>query len=256
MPGHRILLVEDEAVVREIARTSLQSLGGHEVLAVSSGDEAMARATGFRPELLVLDVNMPGLDGPATLKALRALPGLGDVPALFLTARTLAREVAQLRSLGAVDVIAKPFRPRELCDRVAQVLAGGTQHSDAQDARPVALLVEDEAGIAYLIRFILEQQGWRVLSAPDGESGLQAIEQGEVAAVVLLDIMLPGIDGLALLEKLRALPRWKDVPVMMLTGRGDEASVSRALAAGADDYLGKPFEPADLVARIRKLAAR
>jgi DNA-binding response OmpR family regulator len=62
------------------------------------------------------------------------------------------------------------------------------------------------------------------------------------------------VDGLTLLERLRGLPRWQGVPVMMLTGQGDEASVSRALVAGADEYLGKPFDPADLVARLKKMA--
>ena len=117
MSSRRILLVEDDEGLRQIASLSLSKIGRHEVLAVDSGAAALAQAEGFAPELLVLDVNMPDMDGPETLQALRRLPSLAAVPALFLTARTLAREVAMLRGLGAVDVIAKPFEPRELCAR-------------------------------------------------------------------------------------------------------------------------------------------
>jgi DNA-binding response OmpR family regulator len=95
-----------------------------------------------------------------------------------------------------------------------------------------------------------------VLEADSGPGALAAIHRGEVADAVLLDIMLPGIDGLELLDVLRASPRWKSVPVMMLTARGDEAAVKRALASGANDYLGKPFDPAELVSRLERLMHR
>jgi CheY-like chemotaxis protein len=119
MPGRRILIVEDEDTIRQVAMLSLRKLAGHEVLAVESGAQALAQAEAFAPELMMLDVNMPDMDGPATLLALRQRPALAKVPALFLTASTQARAIAYLRSLGAVDVIAKPFQPRDLCDRVA-----------------------------------------------------------------------------------------------------------------------------------------
>lgn len=254
MSTRRILLVEDDEALRQIASLSLSKIGRHEVLAVESGAAALAQAEAFAPELLVLDVNMPDMDGPETLQALRKLPSLAAVPALFLTARTLAREVAMLRGLGAVDVIAKPFEPRELCARVDRVFAppAATQ-APVADGRPSVLVVEDDAGIGYLIRYILEQKGWRVLAATDGNEAARAIAEGEVTDAVLMDVMLPDVDGLALLEGLRGLPRWKGVPVMMLTSRGDEASVSRALAAGANDYLGKPFDPAELVSRLQAM---
>lgn len=256
MSTRRILLVEDDEGLRQIAALSLSKIGRHEVLAVESGAAALAQAETFAPELLVLDVNMPDMDGPQTLQALRKLPSLAAVPALFLTARTLAREVAMLRGLGAVDVIAKPFEPRELCARVAQVFAPApAAAAPVADDRPSVLVVEDDAGIGYLIRYILEQKGWRVLAATDGNAAARAIAKGEVTDAVLMDVMLPDVDGLTLLEGLRQLPRWQGVPVMMLTSKGDEASVSRALAAGANDYLGKPFDPAELVSRLQRLRA-
>ncbi|NNU42382.1 response regulator [Ramlibacter montanisoli] len=141
MSTRRILLVEDDEGLRQIASLSLSKIGRHEVLAVDSGAAALSQAEAFAPELLVLDVNMPDMDGPETLQALRKLPSLAAVPAIFLTARTLAREVAMLRGLGAVDVIAKPFEPRGLCARVAQVFAPApAPTAPVADGRPSVLV--------------------------------------------------------------------------------------------------------------------
>jgi two-component system OmpR family response regulator len=256
----RILLVEDDESLRLIAQLSLETLGGHEVHAFASGEEAVLAAAAFAPDLLVLDVSMPGMDGPQTLHALREQPALASVPAVFLTANTQAAQVDSYRKLGALDVIAKPFDPQFLCDRVSAVLMGPDTVPAAlpqvADAQPVALVIEDDGGIRYLLRFILEQEGWRVLEAIDGPDGERAIATGELADAVLMDIMLPGVDGLELLTRLRALRRWEGVPVMMLTAKGDEPTVRRALAAGANDYLGKPFDPADLLLRLRRLPLR
>jgi len=253
MTGRRILLVEDDDSVRTIAVMALEELGAHQVLAFASGEDAVERGIPFQPELLMLDVSLPGMDGPATLEALRKDPDMRMVPAVFLTAHTHARQIADLRKRGARDVIAKPFDPMHLCDRITAVLAQPDTIPAPLEPPPVALLVEDDPGIRYLICFILQQQGWVVVEAFDGRQGLAAIVKGTVTDAVLLDIMLPHVDGLQLLEVLRSREKWKDVPVMMLTAKGDERSVSRALAAGANDYLAKPFDPAEFVQRLARL---
>lgn len=114
----RILLVEDDDSIRQIATMSLQMIGGHEVLAVGSGAEALAQAEAFGPQLLLLDVSMPGMDGLQTLEGLRKSAALASTPAVFLTARTQPKEVERLKSLGALEVIAKPFDPLDLCERI------------------------------------------------------------------------------------------------------------------------------------------
>lgn len=254
MTARRIVVVEDDDGVRQIIEMSLQGLGGYEVKAFASGAAAVAGAASFEPDLLMLDVSMPDMDGPATLAALREQAALKAVPAVFLTALTQAREVQHYRSLGVIDVLAKPFDPQQLCERIAAVFASTA--APVTDAARVALVVEDDPGVRYLLGFILGQNGYRVIEAEDGEQGWQALQHGELADVVLLDIMLPHRDGLQLLERMRALPRWNAVPAVMLTAQGDEKAVSRALALGADDYLGKPFDPNELVMRLQRLPAR
>lgn len=117
----RILYVEDDQDIRAVALLALQTLGGFEVEACEDGQQALARAEGFAPQLIVLDVMMPGLDGPATLQRLRALASLRDVPAVFMTAKVQPSEVAALREAGAADVIAKPFDPMTLADTLRTI---------------------------------------------------------------------------------------------------------------------------------------
>lgn len=116
----RILYVEDEQDIQTVARLALEALGGFTVAVSSSGQEALSKAPEFKPQLILLDVMMPVMDGPTTLKNLRALPQFASTPVIFMTARVQPSEVAYYRELGAADVIPKPFDPMTL---PAQVLA-------------------------------------------------------------------------------------------------------------------------------------
>lgn len=117
----KILYIEDEADIQAVARLALEALGGFVVQTCSSGRDGVARASAFAPDLILLDVMMPDMDGPATLLALRQVPGLAQVPVVFMTAKVQPQEVAHYRALGAVDVIAKPFDPMALATQVRQI---------------------------------------------------------------------------------------------------------------------------------------
>ncbi|HWM95251.1 MAG TPA: response regulator [Thermoanaerobaculia bacterium] len=110
----RVLFVEDDPDIQIVARMALEAVGGFTVLGCSSGAEALERVAAFAPDLILLDVMMPGMDGTATLEALRRRPETAEVPVVFMTAKVQAQEVSRYRELGAVDVIAKPFDPMTL----------------------------------------------------------------------------------------------------------------------------------------------
>jgi len=116
----KILYVEDEPDIQAVAKIALEAVGGFELKTCSSGDEAIAAAVAFGPDLLLLDVMMPGMDGPTTLAELRKLPGLENTPIIFMTAKVQPQEVEHFKSLGAVEVIAKPFDPMGLADQVRE----------------------------------------------------------------------------------------------------------------------------------------
>jgi two-component system alkaline phosphatase synthesis response regulator PhoP len=117
----------------------------------------------------------------------------------------------------------------------------------------VALVVEDDDQIAYLLRFILEREGFRVELASDGRAAVALIESIAPPSLVMLDVMLPHVDGYQLLGMIRARADWQAVPVLMLTAKSQEKDIVRALDSGASDYLVKPFKPDELRARIKRM---
>lgn len=121
--------------------------------------------------------------------------------------------------------------------------------------KPVILVVEDEAALVALIRYNLEAEGFEVLSACDGEEGLLILEERSVD-LVLLDWMLPLLSGIEVCRQIRRKPATRNLPVIMLTARGEEGDRVRGLNAGADDYLPKPFSYQELIARIHAVLRR
>ena len=122
-------------------------------------------------------------------------------------------------------------------------------------ARESILIIEDDEDIQELVRYNLAREGYRLKSVVSGEEGLRAAK-AEVPDVILLDLMLPGIDGLELCRMLKADPKVRHIPIVMLTAKGEEADVVAGLELGADDYVTKPFSVKVLVARLRTLLRR
>lgn len=114
----------------------------------------------------------------------------------------------------------------------------------------VILVVDDEEPIQELLKFNLEKEGYQVLIAGDGPEALEVLEKKQPDLVVL-DIMLPGMSGLEVCSEIRRIPKFADLPVIMLTARGEEIDKVLGLEIGADDYITKPFSPRELIARIR-----
>jgi len=118
----KVLVIDDEPDIRRIARLGLTKVGKMDVVEASNGTEGLARAKAERPDAILLDVMMPGLDGPSTLARLREDPDTAAVPVVFLTAKAIAAEVDRLRSLGAAGVLTKPFDPMTLARELRAAL--------------------------------------------------------------------------------------------------------------------------------------
>lgn len=124
MKLQKIMMVEDEPDIQSIAKLALENIGGFTVEICSSGQEALDNVCKYNPQLILLDVMMPGMDGPTTLKALRQIPEIENTPIIFMTAKVQPQEVANYKALGAVDVIPKPFDPMALSDAIKEIWEG------------------------------------------------------------------------------------------------------------------------------------
>lgn len=120
---NKILYVEDEPDIQAVASIALSDVGGFTLEICSSGKSALEKAVAFKPDLLLLDVMMPEMDGPATLEALRRLPETAQTPAIFMTAKVQTHEVEHFKSLGAIQVVAKPFDPMTLAQTLRDIWA-------------------------------------------------------------------------------------------------------------------------------------
>ena len=117
----RILYVEDEPDIQAVAKLALEQVGRFTLEVCSSGQEALDKAEKFSPQLMLLDVMMPEMDGPTTLKKLRGIAGLEDIPVIFMTARVQPHELQEYMEMGAIDVVAKPFDPMMLSYQIREI---------------------------------------------------------------------------------------------------------------------------------------
>jgi two-component system phosphate regulon response regulator PhoB len=133
--------------------------------------------------------------------------------------------------------------------------AGKTSVNRTSANKAVILIIEDDPEIQEMLALAFSGEGWKLVEAATGEEGIALLEK-HGADCIILDIMLPGIDGLRTLKKIRAESRWKNVPVILATAKGEEPDIVTGLELGADDYVVKPYSPRVLIARIRAVLRR
>ena len=122
-------------------------------------------------------------------------------------------------------------------------------------AREKIVVIEDEADILEVIQYNLKREGYQVLTSRDGEEGLGQVRE-QAPALVLLDLMLPGLDGIEVCKQLKQNPVTRAIPIIMVTAKGEESDIVLGLGVGADDYVAKPFSPKELVARVKAVLRR
>jgi CheY-like chemotaxis protein len=240
--GDCVLVVDDDPTARELIADQLKA-EGFSVATAASGLEGLKLAKDLRPIAITLDVMMPDLDGWSVLAALRQDPELAEIPVIMVTILDEQRRAA---SLGAAGYLTKPI-DRERLHRLV-----GRFRAPARATR--VLLVEDDADQRERVRAWLEGQQWIVQEAANGREALARL-QAEKPDVILLDLMMPEMDGFAVVAALQKEPRWRDVPVIVITARDLDAKDRERLNSGVQSVLVKEtFRPVELVERIRRLA--
>jgi adenylate cyclase len=237
----RVLVIDDDATARELIADHLKA-EGFSVVTAAGGVEGLKLAKEWRPTAITLDVMMPDLDGWSVLAALRQDPELADIPVIMIT---IVDEHRRGIALGAAGYLTKPIDRERLHRLVSRFRA------------PVpptrVLLVEDDAVQRERMRGWLEGPQWTVREAENGRQALKRIQETK-PDVILLDLMMPEMDGFAVVAALQKEAGWRDIPVIVITSLDLDAKDRARLNSGVQSVLVKErFQPADLVERIRRL---
>lgn len=261
-----VLLVDDDPDIVELLTATLADQQWN---LVSVGRLADVPAVLARAEvgLVLLDLVLPDGDGRELLRQLRQDRRTATLPVFVLSARLGESTRAECLRLGATSSFEKPFDVFALRTAVQSAIQGasGGPPAPVAAAPPAAtaspggprrvLLAEDDELIAAVVRHRLEREGFEVVHFVDGALALESTADGAAAlpVLVILDLKLPGMDGYEVLERMRALPGYAALPILILTSLDSEANLVRAFDLGATDYVVKPFSPAELVARVKRL---
>jgi CheY-like chemotaxis protein len=217
-----VLVIDDSATARDALQEILTHKGFH-VRTAGTGEEGLRLAREFHPVVIMLDAIMPGMDGRAVLAALKAEPELADIPVVLFTG--MADDRREALRLGASDYVMKPVDP----GRLTAILR---RYCGSADRRR-ALVVDDDSDLRQRLRRLLEKEGWEVDEAADGQEGQASLET-QYPGVILLDLVMPGMDGFEFLAELRRREEVRSVPIVILTAKD--------LTAADRQRLGGPIE--------------
>jgi CheY-like chemotaxis protein len=261
----RLLVVEDNAA----EQLSITELLGHddlEIVVADTGEAALAAMRDHACDCVVLDLRLPDMSGFEVLEHISKDDQLADVPVVVFTGRELsAEEDAQLHTLARSVVVKGVESPERLLDetslflhRVFADLPGEKQRmlerlhrSDEDLVGKAVLVVDDDIRNIFALSSVLERRGMRVFTANTGNEAIQLLEATPELSIVLMDIMMPEMDGYQTMQKIRENPAFRRLPIVALTAKAMKGDREKCFEAGASDYLAKPVNTEQLLSALR-----
>jgi len=261
----RLLVVEDN----EAEQLSIAALLGHddiEIVPAGTGAEALERLRTEQFDCVVLDLRLPDMSGFDVLETLKSEAEISDVPVIVFTGRELsAEEDAQLHTMARSIVVKGVESPERLLDETAlflhriitdlpedkQRMLERLNGSDEDLIGRTVLLVDDDARNIFALSSILERRGMRVLTATTGREAIEIVDHAPDISIILMDIMMPEMDGYRTTAEMRRKPGLKRLPIIALTAKAMKGDREKCLEAGASDYLAKPVNTEQLLSALR-----
>jgi HAMP domain-containing protein/CheY-like chemotaxis protein/signal transduction histidine kinase len=261
----RLLIVEDD----EAEQMSITELLGHddiEIMTAATGAEALSALRGLTYDCVVLDLLLPDMSGFEVLEQIRTDPALSEVPVVVFTGRELSvQEDARLHTMARSIVVKGVESPERLLDETALFLhrvvtdlptekvrmLERLNSSDEDLVGQTVLLVDDDVRNIFALSSVLERRGMRVLTATTGNEAIALIESTANLAIVLMDIMMPELDGYQTIAVIREKPELRRLPIIALTAKAMKGDREKCLEAGASDYLAKPVNTEQLLSALR-----
>ena len=236
-----VLVIDDDPNVRDLLSRHLNK-SGYRVATSSAGPDGLKRAREIQPDAITLDVLMPGMDGWAVLTALKDDEALSDIPVIMVS---MLDDRSLGYSLGAADYLTKPVEH-------ARLLAVLRKHCPTKGSGQV-LIVEDDTATREMIRRMLNKAGWRTVEAENGLVGLERLAE-EAPAAILLDLMMPEMDGFEFLARLRNKKAWRSIPVIVVTAKTLTAADHKRLRGSVEMLVAKSGdEIGTILAGLKKM---
>jgi CheY-like chemotaxis protein len=261
----RVLVVEDEKKVAKALREGLEA-EHYDVRVASTGEEGFCLVNHETFDCVVLDLRLPDMSGFEVLEEIRRDHSLSEVPVVVFTGRELsAEEDAQLHTMARSIVVKGVESPERLLDETAlflhrivtdlppekQRMLERLNSSDEDLVGRTVLLVDDDARNIFALSSVLERRGMHVLTATTGKEAIEIAEKTPELAIVLMDIMMPEMDGYQTMGLIRQNPAYRRLPIIALTAKAMKGDREKCLEAGASDYLAKPVNTEQLLSALR-----
>ncbi len=265
-PRRRRLLVVEDNPAEQLTVTELLGHDDIDIEMVGSGGEALSRLKAEPADCVVLDLKLPDMSGFEVLEQMRDDEGLADTPVVVFTGRELtAEEDARLHTMARSVVVKGVESPERLLDETAlflhRVVSDLPKHkqqmlerlhsSDEDLVDRTVLLVDDDARNIFALSSVLERRGMKVLTATNGSEAVSMVQSDPAISIVLMDIMMPGMDGYETIEAIRTNPAFRRLPIVALTAKAMKGDREKCLEAGASDYLAKPVNTEQLLSALR-----
>jgi CheY-like chemotaxis protein/HAMP domain-containing protein/signal transduction histidine kinase len=264
-PRKRLLVVEDNPAER-LSITELLAHDDIDIQTADNGAEALTILRGEGSDCVVLGLRLPDMNGFEVLERMRADERLADIPVIVFTGRELsAEEEAQLHTFARSVVVKGVESPERLLDETAlflhrlvadlppekQRMLERLHTSDEDLVGRTVLLVDDDARNIFALSSVLERRGMRVLTATTGKEAISILQSGADVTIVLMDIMMPEMDGYQTMQEIRKNATLRRLPIIALTAKAMKGDREKCIAAGASDYLAKPVDTEQLLAGLR-----
>jgi len=225
-----ILVIDDDEAVRDLLKRFLTRNGFH-VLLACDGQEGLKLAREAKPDAITLDVLMPKIDGWAVLRALKEEPKTADIPVIVIS---IVDDRNMGFALGAAEYLTKPIDNDRLFDVLEKLCPGDREHH--------VLIIEDDTATREMMRRVVDRAHWKTREATNGVEGLERLKEG-IPDVIVLDLMMPRMDGFQFLVRLREEPKWASIPVVVVTAKSLSATdreffdgrVKRLVQKGEED---------------------
>ena len=261
----KIFIIEDDEIVAEIYKDKLQA-EGYAVEVAHDGKSGYMRLMTFEPDLLLLDMMVPELAGVDILRMLRGKDAFKDLPIIAFSGSDEILEDA--KRLGATSVLSKgQYVPNQIVARITEVIAalrkvGESEalflHTLEEWVPPAGriLVVEDDPIVMQLVKDVVEEEGYSVVSAQDGGEAYRILEKDNKFVAGIFDVQMPSIQGTDLLRHMQTEKRLKRIPVLIMTGEQSAGIQSESFSAGATIFMPKPFTRVTLRTMFRALVSK